>query len=137
MYRIIIAGSRTFDNYELLEESLNEYIAEVFQKKVDSIEIISGTAKGADSLGEKYAIEHNYLIKRFPADWNKYGKSAGYIRNEKIEEACWLLVYTEKTSIEIATDLSFSSHSYFISVFKKVTGTTPKEYRNKNFRKLT
>lgn len=86
MYRIIIAGSRTFNDYELLEESLNEYIADAFQKKVDSIEIISGTAKGADSLGEKYAIEHNYLIKRFSADWDKYGKSAGYIRNEKMAD---------------------------------------------------
>ena len=56
------------------------------------------------------------------------------MRNKKIEEACWLLKYTDKSSIEIATDLSFSSHSYFISVFKKVTGKTPKEYRNVEFR---
>ena len=55
-----------------------------------------------------------------------------YIRNEKVTEARWLLAYTDKTSIEIATDLSFSSHSYFISVFKKVKGVTPKEYRNQN-----
>ena len=55
-----------------------------------------------------------------------------YEGDEKIEEACYLLIFTNKTSIEIATDLSFSSHSYFISVFKKVKGMTPKEFRNQN-----
>ena len=86
-------------------------------------------------LAEEVALNETYLSKLFKKEMGC--TVSEYIRNEKIEEACWLLVYTEKTSIEIATDLSFSSHSYFISVFKKVTGTTPKEYRNKNFRKLT
>ncbi len=86
-------------------------------------------------LAEKVALNETYLSKLFKKEM---GCSVSeYIRNEKIEEACWLLKYTDKTSIEIATDLSFSSHSYFISVFKKVTGTTPKEYRNSEFRKLT
>ncbi len=86
-------------------------------------------------LAERVALNETYLSKLFKKEM---GVSVSeYIRNQKIEEACWLLKYTDKTSIEIATDLSFSSHSYFISVFKKVTGTTPKEYRNSNFRKLT
>ena len=85
-------------------------------------------------LAEKVALNETYLSKLFKKEM---GCSVSeYIRNEKIEEACWLLKYSDKTSIEIATDLSFSSHSYFISVFKKVTGTTPKEYRNQNYREL-
>ena len=85
-------------------------------------------------LAEKVALNETYLSKLFKKE---VGHSVSeYIRNEKIQEACWLLKYTDKTSIEIATDLSFSSHSYFISVFKKVTGTTPKEYRNTNYREL-
>ena len=44
-------------------------------------EIVSGTARGADSLGERYARAHNIPVKRFPAQWNTYGKSAGYRRN--------------------------------------------------------
>ena len=43
--------------------------------------IISGTARGADQFGEQFAKEENYLLSRFPADWDKYGKSAGYRRN--------------------------------------------------------
>ena len=83
-------------------------------------------------LAENVGLNETYLSKLFKKE---VGCSVSeYIRNEKIEEACWLLRYTNKTSIEIATDLSFSSHSYFISVFKKVTGTTPKEYRNNSYR---
>lgn len=85
-------------------------------------------------LADVVMLNETYLSKLFKKEMGC--TVSEYIRNEKIEEACYLLVYTDKTSIEIATDLSFSSHSYFISVFKKVTGLTPKEYRNKNFRKI-
>lgn len=47
----------------------------------EDIEVVSGTAKGADLLGEQYAKEKGYTIKRFPADWDTHGKKAGYIRN--------------------------------------------------------
>lgn len=77
MNKVIIAGSRVFNNYNLLKEICDELLN-------DSFEIVSGTAKGADQLGEKYGLENNLKIKRFPADWNTYGKSAGYIRNEEM-----------------------------------------------------
>lgn len=48
------------------------------------IEIVCGEAKGADSLGKRYAKEHGCAIKSFPADWNKNGKAAGPIRNEEM-----------------------------------------------------
>ena len=79
-------------------------------------------------LAEVVGLNETYLSKLFKKEMKC--TVSEYIRNEKIEEACWLLSYTDKSSIEIATDLSFSSHSYFISVFKKVKGVTPKEYRN-------
>ena len=50
------------------------------------IEIVSGTANGADKLGEKFAKENGYPIKQFPADWDKNGKGAGYIRNAQMAE---------------------------------------------------
>jgi len=45
------------------------------------IEIVSGRANGADRLGELFAKDYNLKIKYFPADWDLYGKSAGYRRN--------------------------------------------------------
>ena len=47
-------------------------------------EVISGGAKGADKMGEEWAKQHNIPIKKFPADWKKYGKAAGPIRNTQM-----------------------------------------------------
>ena len=77
--KIIIAGSRTFNNYELLCQNCDKALS-----LQTEIEIVSGTANGADKLGERYANEKGYKIKQFPADWEKYGKSAGYKRNEEM-----------------------------------------------------
>ena len=74
--KLAVVGTRTFNNYWLLKEELNKY---------DSItEIISGGAKGADKLAEKYAKEYNISTKIFKASWDKYGKSAGFFRNTEI-----------------------------------------------------
>lgn len=77
--KIIIAGSRSFNDYNILCSVCNIILQD--QKE---IEIVSGTAKGADKLGEKYAKEHGYSIKQFFPKWDVYGKSAGYIRNEEM-----------------------------------------------------
>lgn len=47
-------------------------------------EIVSGGARGADSLAERYAQENDIQLTVFPAEWDKYGKSAGYRRNHQI-----------------------------------------------------
>lgn len=78
-FRVIIAGSRTFNDYSILKK----FCDHVLQNKCGII-IVSGKAKGTDTLGEKYAKEKNYPIAEFPADWESYGKSAGYIRNEEM-----------------------------------------------------
>lgn len=85
-------------------------------------------------LADHVKLNETYLSKLFKKEMGL--SISEYIRNKKIEEAKSLLRYSDKTSIEIATDMGFSSHSYFISVFKKVTGLTPKEYRNRYFRTI-
>jgi hypothetical protein len=82
--RIIIAGSREFNNYAILKHNVIKILLEINPVNNIEVEIISGTAKGADQLGEKFAREFNYKIKRFPANWDLYGKSAGYRRNEQM-----------------------------------------------------
>ena len=76
MLKVIIAGSRTFDDYELLKQK-----CDLFLKQHSDIEIVSGNAKGADKLGELYAKEKRYKIKQFIPDWKQHGKQAGIIRN--------------------------------------------------------
>lgn len=82
--RIIIAGSRDFNNYAILKHNVINILLILSPSGELNAEFISGTARGADQLGEKFAEEYNYPIKRFPADWDKYGKSAGYKRNEQM-----------------------------------------------------
>lgn len=77
--KVIIAGGRNFNDYEKLCQFCDKALS-----KQTEIEIVSGTANGADKLGEKYANDNGYPIKQFPADWDKYGKSAGYKRNAQI-----------------------------------------------------
>ena len=79
--RIIIAGSRGFSDYSFLSQKLEAYIKSHPDCRFI---IISGTAKGADSLGERFAKEKGIEVKRFPAEWTKYGKRAGYLRNSQM-----------------------------------------------------
>lgn len=81
MLKVIIAGSRTYNNYSELCEVCDHMLS-----KHKEVEVVSGTADGADKLGEKYAQERGYAIKRFPADWDKHGKSAGAIRNKDMAD---------------------------------------------------
>jgi hypothetical protein len=80
--RIIIAGSREFDNYAVLKHNVINILLILSPAQEPNIEIVSGTARGVDQLGERFAKEYKYSVKRFPADWDIYGKSAGYRRNE-------------------------------------------------------
>ncbi|MDJ0637171.1 MAG: DUF2493 domain-containing protein [Xenococcaceae cyanobacterium MO_188.B29] len=81
--KIIVAGSRDFTNYPFLKQKLDFYCQ---RYSPSQIEIVSGAARGADRLGEKYAQDRNLSLKKFPADWNKYGRGAGYRRNEQMAE---------------------------------------------------
>lgn len=76
--KVIIAGGRFFDDYDLLKIYCGRIIGD------RTIEVVSGCAKGADILGERYADEKGFIISRFPAQWDKFGKKAGYLRNEEM-----------------------------------------------------
>lgn len=81
--RIIIAGGRDFKSYATLIREVNKYIQ---TNQLYDVIIVSGKARGADSLGELYAANHNLPIKEFPANWDKHGKAAGPIRNKEMAE---------------------------------------------------
>ncbi len=78
-FYVIVAGSRSFKDYQLLKQKLDLLLAE--KLKSHKLFIVSGNALGADKLGEKYASENDIPIKHFPANWTLHGNKAGYIRN--------------------------------------------------------
>lgn len=94
--KVIVAGSRGFKDYELLKKVCDKMLSKT--NKSD-IEIVSGTAFGADTLGEKYAFERGYKLRRFHANWGKYNKGAGYIRNKEMAEyADALIIFWDNVS---------------------------------------
>jgi len=78
--KLIIAGKRHF----IIKESHLLNILMWFALRPD--EIVSGGALGIDKAGEEYALEFGRLLKRFPANWESYGKAAGPIRNKQMAE---------------------------------------------------
>lgn len=84
--RVIIAGGREFNDLPLLRNKCVEIIREVTKEdnSIDKVRIVSGTARGADRLGEQYAQIMHHEVSRFPAAWDIYGKSAGYRRNAEM-----------------------------------------------------
>lgn len=81
----IIAGSREFVDQYRLNKVCNWIFA---YKKIaySDVEIISGTCRGADIMGENFAKTYNIPVKRFPANWKLYGKNAGNVRNRQMAE---------------------------------------------------
>lgn len=92
--KVIIAGGRDFKDYSVLRDYCDKILS-----RQDKIEIVSGNAKGADKLGERYALEKGFLLKILPADWDKYGKKAGYMRNvDMADYADGLIAFWNGTS---------------------------------------
>lgn len=81
--RLIIAGGRDFDDYELLSRHAYEFTHSLDD---DTITVISGGAKGADSLGERWAAEALLELVVVKAEWDKHGKAAGPKRNQQMAE---------------------------------------------------
>ena len=73
--KVAVIGSRGFNDYELVKTTLSS---------LNITLLVSGGAKGADSLGERYAKENNINTLIFKPDWEKHGKAAGMIRNTDI-----------------------------------------------------
>jgi hypothetical protein len=91
--KLIVAGSREISNRELIYKHLDLYI------NTPNLIIVSGKARGPDTIGEEWAKERKILVKEFPADWDFYGKSAGFIRNQQMAEfADELIVFWDGVS---------------------------------------
>lgn len=75
--KCLIAGSRTITDYSLVEEA-------VHRSGFVISEVVSGTAPGADRLGELWALRNGVPVRRFPADWSRFGRAAGIMRNDEM-----------------------------------------------------
>ena len=88
-FRVIIAGCRDFNNYELLREKCDHMLSK--KKDTHKVIIVSGHAAGADALGEVYALERGFDLETYPADWSR-GRMAGPLRNERMARVADALI---------------------------------------------
>lgn len=82
-YRMIVAGGRDYSNQNIVNYYIDR-VKDVCDSRGLNLVIVCGMATGADTLGRNYAISNGLEVLEFPADWNKYGKSAGYVRNKEM-----------------------------------------------------
>lgn len=75
--KILVCGGRDYNDYDRLEDELN-----TLWRVYGDFTVISGMARGADSLAVRYAEQYNCPLEKFPALWDVHGRSAGYIRNQ-------------------------------------------------------
>ena len=80
--KLIIAGSRGITDYQIVRNAV--ITSQLWEAYGDNLEIVCGLAKGVDSLGKEFAERNNLKVHKFPANWDKHGKSAGYIRNKEM-----------------------------------------------------
>jgi len=77
--KVVIAGDRNCDDRAIVKEAIEESGFEI-------TEVISGGARGVDTVGEEWATDNGIPFARFPADWERYGRAAGPKRNKQMAE---------------------------------------------------
>ena len=91
-FRVIVAGGRDFNDYELLKRTCDHILTH--KKETHQITIVSGGARGADTLAIQYArdLSNDFNLVIVNANWEIHGKSAGFIRNTEMAEFAHALI---------------------------------------------
>ena len=113
--RTIIAGTRTITDYRLVEQAVAE-------SGIPITEVVSGCAKGVDTLGEMWAQLHQRPVARFPVDWKKHGKAAGPIRNAEMGDYAEALIAVTTGSPGTRNMIEYARKKG-LKVFVKTVGT--------------
>ena len=117
MVKVVVAGSRDFDDYNYMCENLSFYTM-----NHDNIEIVSGGANGADKYGERWAKDNGYKVTRFIPDWS-IGKQAGMIRNKEMAQYSDIAIVfwdgVSKGSKNMIEEASYYCSSVIVILYKR------------------
>ena len=78
---LVVGGCRQFNDYARISAELDR-ILQAYEQ--EDIVLLSGHCSGVDTLAERYAEEHGLEVEIYPAEWRRYGRAAGPIRNEQM-----------------------------------------------------
>lgn len=87
--KLAIIGSRGFNDYDFLKQTVSEFLK---NNLLNCTHIVSGGAKGADTLAQQFALEHELEMIVFKPNWKLYGNRAGFIRNTDIVENADIII---------------------------------------------
>lgn len=92
--KVLVCGDRNWTDREAIHRYLNEL------RSAGYTEVIEGGARGADTIAGEEALKLHFSVSHFPAQWNKYGRAAGPIRNRKMLDQKPQLVVAFHNDIE-------------------------------------
>ena len=118
--RVIIAGSRNCTDFNLLLEAINE-------SGYDITTVVSGRARGVDTLGETWARQHHRPVDTYPADWDHYGKAAGHIRNTAMAKNADALIALLAPDSRGTANMIKQAEKHGLKIFIKPIPTTIEE----------
>lgn len=121
---VTIAGPRDYTSKKFVDEMLEEILSDILAKEVLPIHIVEGGAYGVDALAKLYALQNKLPYTEVKADWDKYGRSAGPRRNQKMAEMSdYCIVFykgTRGSASMIAEALKQNVPVYVVSISEKV-----------------
>mgnify|MGYP002712303011 CR=1 FL=1 len=82
--RMLITGSRDYKDKEIIIDAIEKYLGNEY---IEDVIIIEGGARGADRIAQQHALDMGYIVETYPANWDKYGKKAGSIRNQEMVDS--------------------------------------------------
>jgi hypothetical protein len=120
--RVIIAGSRSITDRAMLDKAIADCawaqpVVDAPRPGSNITEVVSGCAAGADRLGELWSAEHGVPAKKFPAQWDKYGKSAGAIRNGEMAKYAEALIALWDGKSHGTAHMILAAHTRGLKVF--------------------
>lgn len=128
--KLAIIGSRGFDDFDFMEQEVKRQ----FTNLIGIDTIVSGGARGADTLGELLADKYSIPKKIFLADWNKHGKKAGYIRNvDIIKNADFVLAFWDGQSRGTKHAIELALRTFY-KPFKVINYKDRKDYHPRSQR---
>lgn len=116
-----LVKTRKHDNYPFWIKSCMEFIDQNLHREASLIEISEHLHMSASYISVQFKKMTGISI-------------TDYINKQKVEEAKFLLQYTQMNILEISANLNFSSPSYFTKIFKKHEGILPRDYKGKFYR---
>lgn len=111
--KTIIAGSRGIEDYDLIASAVEA-------SGFDVTEVVSGCARGVDSLAIRYAKEKGIPAKLFPADWNTHGRGAGFIRNTAMADYADALIAVWDGKSRGTSHMVYTATKKGLKVYKHV-----------------